>query len=322
MADGQPVLIDFENSIFDRELYEQGHGSVMHRDVTGTSFRSRLHLFINGRNQVAPKQCGHFLHHVKRKTSRPTVLVIGGGKIGQGAGSLYSDPDIEIVGTDVYASPYTCLLADAHGLPFPTASFDGVWVQAVLEHALEPATVVAEVHRVLKPGGLVYAETPFMQEVHEGAYDFTRFTLSGHRWLFKHFEQIDAGVVSGPGVALVWSIRYLSRALGTGEAVARLVSLPFFWLRYLDRLTRGRAAADGASGVFFFGRRSERRLSPKAMPEYYEKQQTQDQQTAVNRGQPEKPRMGSFARLARAASRLPRRTVALARPHSRASDRS
>jgi len=26
-------------------------------------------------------------------------LVIGGGKIGQGAGELYSDPDIEIVGT-------------------------------------------------------------------------------------------------------------------------------------------------------------------------------------------------------------------------------
>ena len=113
-----------------------------------------------------------------------------------------------------------------------------------------------------------------MQEVHEGAYDFTRFTLSGHRWLFRHFEQINAGVVNGPGVALVWSIRYLSRALGTGEAVARLVSLPFFWLRYLDRLTRGRDAADGASGVFFLGRRSEARLSPKAMPNYYEQQQS------------------------------------------------
>src|ERR1700742_358199 len=272
LADGQPVLIDFENSIFDRALYERGPGSVMRRDVTGKSFRSRLHQFINGRNQVAPEQCGHFLHHVKHETARPAVLVIGGGKIGQGAGSLYSDPDVEIVGTDVYASQHTCLLADAHGLPFPTASFDGVWLQAVLEHALEPAAVVAEVHRVLKPGGIVYAETPFMQEVHEGAYDFTRFTLSGHRWLFRRFEQINAGVVNGPGVALVWSIRYLSRALGTGEAVSRLVSLPFFWLRYLDRLTRGRAAADGASGVFFLGRRSEARLSPKAMPHYYEQQ--------------------------------------------------
>jgi SAM-dependent methyltransferase len=275
LADGQPVLIDFENSIFDRALYERGPGSVMRRDVTGKSFRSRLHLFINGRNQVAPEQCDRFLQHVKRQAARPTVLVIGGGKIGQGAGGLYDDPDVEIVGTDVYASPYTCLLADAHGLPFPTASFDGVWLQAVLEHALEPATVVAEVHRVLKPGGIVYAETPFMQEVHEGAYDFTRFTLSGHRWLFKNFEQINAGVVSGPGVALVWSIRYLSRALGSSEAMSRLVSLPFFWLRYLDRLTRGRrAAADGASGVFFLGRRSEARLSPKAMPNYYEQQQS------------------------------------------------
>jgi SAM-dependent methyltransferase len=275
------VLIDFENSIFDRALYERGSGSVMHRDVTGKSFRSRLHHFINGRNKVAPEQCALFLRHVKRQSGRPAVLIIGGGKIGQGAGSLYDDPDVEIVGTDVYASPYTCLLADAHGLPFPTASFDGVWLQAVLEHALEPATVVAEVHRVLKPGGIVYAETPFMQEVHEGAYDFTRFTLSGHRWLFKNFEQINAGVVSGPGVALVWSIRYLSRALGSGEALSRLVSLPFFWLRYLDRLARGRAAADGASGVFFLGRRSEARLSPKAMPSYYEQQESGERRPRV-----------------------------------------
>jgi len=57
--------------------------------------------------------------------------------------------------------------------------FDAVWIQAVLEHVLDPVRVVAEIHRVLRPGGLVYSEIPFMQEVHEGAYDFTRFRLSG-----------------------------------------------------------------------------------------------------------------------------------------------
>ena len=37
--------------------------------------------------------------------------------------------------------------------------------------------------------GIVYAETPFMQQVHEGAYDFTRYTVLGHRYLFKKFKQ-------------------------------------------------------------------------------------------------------------------------------------
>ena len=34
-------------------------------------------------------------------------------------------------------------------------SFDGVMIQAVLEHVLEPTRVVAEIHRVLKPDGLL-----------------------------------------------------------------------------------------------------------------------------------------------------------------------
>ena len=48
------------------------------------------------------------------------------------------------------------------------ASVDGVIVQAVLEHVLDPRTVAAEVERVLRPRGMVYAETPLMQQVHEG----------------------------------------------------------------------------------------------------------------------------------------------------------
>ena len=164
------------------------------------------------------------------------------------------------------------LVADAHKLPFEDGVFDGVWVQAVLEHVLEPATVVAELHRVLRLDGLVYAETPFMQQVHEQAYDFSRFTQSGHRWLFRRFSEISAGPVGGAGVALAWSIRYFSRALGAGNKLSRLIALPFFWIRYLDAFGRGRAAADAASGFFFLGRRAEHAMDPHAMPEYYNRQ--------------------------------------------------
>jgi SAM-dependent methyltransferase len=48
-----------------------------------------------------------------------------------------------------------------------TSALTVCWIQAVLEHALDPPVVVAEIYRVLKPGGLVYADTPFMQRVHE-----------------------------------------------------------------------------------------------------------------------------------------------------------
>ena len=70
------------------------------------------------------------------------------------------------------------MIADAHYIPFRDGSFQGVLIQAVLEHVIEPEKVVGEIHRVLAKDGVVYSEI-FMQQVHEGAFDITRFSISG-----------------------------------------------------------------------------------------------------------------------------------------------
>lgn len=267
---GQPVLIDFDRSLFPRSNYTNGSGSVVARDETGKNIVTRLWGLVFGTNSVAPSKSRAMLELVKRSSLHPVILVIGGGAIGSGAACLYSDPKVDVVGTDVYASANTKIVADGHSLPFKQGMFDAVWIQAVLEHVLEPQIVVDEIHRVLKPGGCVYADTPFMQQVHEGAYDFTRFTQSGHRWLFRQFEQIDAGSVGGAGIALVWSIRYFVRALGVPDKFATLAVLPFYWLRYLDAFAKRRPSADAASSVFFFGRKSERSVTPQQVVAYYE----------------------------------------------------
>jgi SAM-dependent methyltransferase len=198
------------------------------------------------------------------------VLVVGGGARGSGAAALYEADDIELIGTDVYASSYTRVVADGHELPFKSATFDAVWIQAVLEHVLEPWRVVDEIHRVLKPSGLLYADTPFMQQVHEGAYDFTRFTLSGHRWLLRRFEEIESGPVGGAGTVMAWSAKYLLHAMGAPHAVARVAQFASFPLRFLDTVGPRRNRADASSGVYFFGRRSETSIGPKDMVAYYE----------------------------------------------------
>jgi ubiquinone/menaquinone biosynthesis C-methylase UbiE len=59
-------------------------------------------------------------------------------------------------------------VCDAHHLPFQIESFDGVIVQAVLEHVFDPNRYVEEIHRVLKMDAVVYAETPFIQQADEG----------------------------------------------------------------------------------------------------------------------------------------------------------
>ena len=271
-ARGQLVLIDFEHSIFDAAAFADQVGSVMPRDNERRSLRSLVSRLTAGPNRAAKVFADRIFADMKAKAQRPRLLVVGGGALGSGAQRLYDDAEVETVGMDVYASPFTVLVADGHELPFTDASFDGVWIQAVLEHVLDPAQVVAEIHRVLKPGGLVYADTPFMQQVHEGAYDFTRFTLSGHRWLFRWFDEIATGAVSGVGTSVIWSVRYLLRGMGLAPKWSYLLTLPLFPLRFLDRIGPVRAQADGASGVYFYGSRAEMPIGPKAMVDFYARQ--------------------------------------------------
>jgi ubiquinone/menaquinone biosynthesis C-methylase UbiE len=49
--------------------------------------------------------------------------------------------------------PARWLLADAESLPFPDATFDLVYSSGVLHHTPDFAAAVAEIHRVLRPGG-------------------------------------------------------------------------------------------------------------------------------------------------------------------------
>jgi SAM-dependent methyltransferase len=258
------VLIDFDTSIFRPSDYQTDRPPSRLNHGTGVGrFLDRL---TYGNNKATAQKIEVFLAAMP---DNPRILVVGGGTIGSGAEALY-DGRAEVVATDIYPSPNIQLICDGHSLPFQAETFDGVLIQAVLEHVLDPARVVQEIHRVLRPGAAVYAETPFMQQVHEGAYDFTRFTLSGHRWLFRHFDEVEAGSILGPGVALLWSISHFIRALGLGGRVAALVTAMFFWVRLLDKRAKRGPANDAASGFFFIGRKNGVSFPAHQMPAYYE----------------------------------------------------
>ncbi|MFZ4518962.1 MAG: class I SAM-dependent methyltransferase, partial [Microthrixaceae bacterium] len=71
-------------------------------------------------------------------------------------------------------------------LPWPDATFDVVWSSSVLEHLRDPAATLAEVRRVLRPGGVHVAYVDL--ETHHGGrreaatmYDFLRYP----RWLWE-----------------------------------------------------------------------------------------------------------------------------------------
>jgi SAM-dependent methyltransferase/uncharacterized protein YbaR (Trm112 family) len=204
----------------------------------------------------------------------PLVLVLGGGVLGQGIAALMRNTRIQLVESDVSFGPRTGIILDAHDIPFEDETFDAVIAQAVLEHVADPYRCVEEIHRVLKKDGVIYAETPFMQQVHAGRYDFTRFSHLGHRRLFRRFDEIDSGIVCGPGMALAWSYQYFLTSFVTSptlrSAARTFARFTSFYLKYFDPFLAGKHGAyDAASGFYLLGRKGERTLSDRELIKLY-----------------------------------------------------
>lgn len=278
---GVPVLVDERKSLFDPEriaasMCAAGEaGRTAGASPAPGAGRALVHALTPAISRNVKGEANFArLASLLAGRAAPRVLVVGGGIRGEGFGPLLATPELDLLQTDVAPGPSTALVCDAHDLPFEAASFDAVVAQAVLEHVLDPWRCVEELHRVLAPGGLVYAETPFMQQVHEGRHDFTRFTHLGHRRLFRRFEELDSGAVGGPGMALAWSWRYFlwsfARGPLSGSLLTTFASFTSFFLKAFDgRLVDRPRALDAAAGVYFLGRRSETTMSDRDLVASY-----------------------------------------------------
>lgn len=84
------------------------------------------------------------------------------------------------------------IVADAHDLSvIADASYDVVLCTEVLEHLHTPAQAIFEMHRVLKPGGMLLLSTRFIFPIHDAPGDYYRYTKYGLRHLLKAFTIVE-----------------------------------------------------------------------------------------------------------------------------------
>ena len=95
-----------------------------------------------------------------------------------------------VVNLEIAAYPSTDVAADAENLPFRDACFDGIVTLAVLEHVPRPWLVARELMRVLKPGGTLIADVPFLQPVHAYPNHYYNMTSEGLQSLFREWGEI------------------------------------------------------------------------------------------------------------------------------------
>ena len=269
-----PVFINEENSLFRIEDFRQKRNTTYNSQNSSwkKSFK-KLIPSIN-LNVISQENFRKFAAQLRQENSNPRLLIIGGGVVGEGFEVENFSGDILLIETDVAFGERTNLICDAHDLPFKNGMFDGVIAQAVLEHVLDPIMCVNEIERVLKKDGMVYAETPFMQQVHAGRFDFIRFTHLGHRRLFRAFEELESGSACGAGMVLAWSYCYFLQSFFQNRTLQQFAfafgSLTGFWLKYFDYfLTKKAGSFDSASSYYFWGRKTGRILDDKQLIEGY-----------------------------------------------------
>lgn len=121
--------------------------------------------------------------------------------LGCGSGTIaYSGfPHLKFFGTDQYAHRDTVawppnaklVLADAMLLPWRDASFDAAICNFVFEHFSDPRSVLRELDRIIRAGGLLYVSIPRYSGIEDRLYRFTT-KGGGHlqRYSFNTFMQL------------------------------------------------------------------------------------------------------------------------------------
>lgn len=111
---------------------------------------------------------------------------------------------------------------DAARLPFPADSFDVVLISEVIEHLPDADMALAEISRILKPGGLLLITWPFNYMMHEIPHDYARYTEFGMAMrLDKIGMKIEYLFRRGNALVLLWAIvEFLSN--GLCESLSRL----------------------------------------------------------------------------------------------------
>ena len=115
-----------------------------------------------------------------------------------------------VVNVEIYPSASTDVLAVGEDLPFADATFDYALCCATLEHTRRPWDVAREICRVLKPGGEVLVDYPFLQGVHGYPHHYFNATPGGCVSLFEADCDIVSSTIEGnnhPIEALAWLLR-------------------------------------------------------------------------------------------------------------------
>ncbi len=259
MAGTSPVLHPRDGGTTDEAgrkffIEEPGRMETLRRDHPGLARFLELPDFSGGAAHL-PLCAAWMRDHVTRGVNGERIL-----NLGSGVHKLYGSATL--VNLDIAPHENAQVVGNGEALPFRDGVFDGVVLDAVIEHLARPHRVVAEVKRVLKPGGAVLAHVPFLYPFHAAPHDYQRYTPAGLAMLFEEFEVLETGTDRRPGRAVLEIMSAYAAGFSDNRTVSYLLRwlTAWFWLpvKFLDPWLARRKRADYvAAGCSILARKRE-----------------------------------------------------------------
>ena len=180
--------------------------------------------------------------------------------INVGSGNTNYSP--KIINIDIEKTENGDIIADGRSLPIRSSSVSLLVSQAVLEHTPDTNLNIAEIERVLKNGGVLYLEAPFMQTYHAHPHDYFRFTHQGVKSYLHNFDIIEEGIAVGPASATSLNLRiFLATLFSFGNRnLFIILGTIFGWItfpiKYLDYFLESNPLSyHSASGIYVLARK-------------------------------------------------------------------
>jgi SAM-dependent methyltransferase len=153
-------------------------------DVKGRRGSGNTNLL--SRDYLTVRPIEQWLMRVATRYARGRLLDVGCGS--KPYEPLFRSVTENYVGADLTQNrenSVDVIISPVGPLPFLDGSFETVLSTQVLEHVPEPAAYLAELARVLTPGGHLLLTSPVSYMHHEEPYDYFRFTRHGVRYLLE-----------------------------------------------------------------------------------------------------------------------------------------
>jgi SAM-dependent methyltransferase len=99
-------------------------------------------------------------------------------------------PGMEYVGCDMREGPGVDRILNLHQIDLDSGVVGTVLCLDTLEHVEYPRKAMEEIHRILKPDGLVIISSVMDYAIHDFPFDYWRFTPEAFRSLLKDFAQV------------------------------------------------------------------------------------------------------------------------------------